>query len=97
MLSKKEYIFMLVALIFSFLGISFFCKIYTMKPALKEKLIVSYFVMILLKTIYDIIYKTGYKKIYKYSDSTNQKLRYLSFSMALMIVSFVFYFFIKKI
>ena len=54
-------------------------------------LIISFVTTSVIKSIYDIINKTGNQKMYIYSEETNQKLRYLAFSITTIVAIFYHY------
>jgi len=54
-------------------------------------LIISFVAMAVIKSIYDVINRTGNQKMYVYSDATNQKLRYLGVFVSVGVAIFYHY------
>jgi hypothetical protein len=60
--------------------------------SIQNLLIVSFVSMIFFKSIYDVINKTGYKKMYSFNDENlNQYLRYIVAIISLFIAIFYNY------
>lgn len=57
-----------------------------------ESLVISFISMATIKSLYDIKNRTGNKRMYVYSESTNQKLRYLAFVVILGVCILAHYF-----
>jgi len=88
MLTIKEYIFMTTILVCS-LTISFY--IFYNILDIEVVIIFALAIVGMSKTGYDIINKTGDKDIYVYTDSANQKLRYLVFIVTSIVALGVMY------
>ena len=76
MLSKKEYLFMFKSFLISFITIWSISKLLMIKINIMQIIFLSMFTMGVLKTIFDFIFKTGSKRVYKYSEKTNQYMRF---------------------
>lgn len=60
--------------------------------SLHKLLGISFISMAVVKSIYDIKNKTGNKKMYVYSEATNQKLRYVAFIVIFIVWVIAHYF-----
>ena len=89
MLTKNEHIFIILTWSICFVIYYFF--LLKDKINIHEGLIISFMIMGILKSIYDIKYKTGNQKMYIYSEKTNQILRYLVL-IVLLIFTFFYHF-----
>jgi hypothetical protein len=94
MLTIKEYIVLIVSYIIVFVTIWFLFKEFSIKANLSHIVVLSLLPTYTIKGLYDIINRTGYKKMYCFSEETNQKLRYLAFFVELGFAIFIFYGFI---
>jgi len=96
MTNGKQYLFMFL----SYLTI--FCINYLIFNKLKITIIwehlfiLSIFPTYVLKAIYDIVFRTGNKQMYIYSEKTNQKLRYLAFFIIFCFTTYLFYGYISS-
>jgi len=84
MIENREYFFIFI--IWVLLFAVYYFVIFTNLIGIHEALIISFVLTSFFKSIYDIKYKTGNQSMYIYSDKTNQKLRYLVFSVTLLFV-----------
>lgn len=91
MLTKKENFVLLISIIL--FGLLFAILLH--KVILFEDIVIlTLGISGVIKSIYDIKYRTGYKGFYSYSEETNQKFRYLVsiviVHMYILIVYFMF-------
>jgi len=84
----REYIIVFILWIFFFILYSIFLW---NDISVHHLLIISFVAMAVVKSIYDVINKTGNEKMYVYSDKTNQRLRYLSASISIGVTIFYHY------
>lgn len=81
--------------IFDFLMWILFFIVYSMflwnDISVHHLLIISFVVTSVIKSIYDVVNKTGNQKMYVYSEGTNQRLRYLSVFVSVGVAIFYHY------
>ena len=87
-MTKNEYKFIGIVWIILFLiyYVGFYKTI-----SFHESLIIGFVSMTVLKSVYDILYKTGYTSMYVYSEETNQRLRFLVLLIPTMVTIFYHY------
>jgi len=84
----REYIFILISWLTLLIGYSAFLWDIS---GLHELFIISFVSMVVFKSIYDVIYRTGAKNIYIYNDEKNQNLRYLVVIISSAVAVFYHY------
>jgi len=84
MLTKTEN-YIIIGLWFFFFCLYYF--IFKNENTIYKILVISFMMMSVFKSLYDIKYKTGYKDMYCYSEKTNQILRFFVFLVALIFAT----------
>lgn len=77
--------------IFVFIVVWFIFKAFEITASISNIVFLSIMPTFTIKGIFDIKYETGNPKFYAYSRETNQKLRYIAFSVTLLFAVFLFY------
>ncbi len=89
MLTLKEYSTIIINWFILFL--LYYFIFFNQKISIHEALIISAGVSSVISSVLNIKNRTGNTKMYIYSKKTNQKLRYMVFSVTLFIVAFYHY------
>ena len=89
-MTVKEHIFIITVWILLFIV---YFTIFSAEINIHENLIISFVSMAVLKSLYDIKNRTGSQKTYVYSEQTNQKLRYLAFTVVTIVATVYHYLF----
>ncbi len=89
-MSKKEYVFIFIVWIILFV-IYYYLLMKIHEITIHEGLIISFVTMTVIKSLYDIIFRTGSKNMYVYSDRVNQILRFVTMIILLLVASFYHY------
>ena len=84
----KEYIVIFILWIFFFIV---YCIFFWNDVSIHALLTISFVAMSVIKSIYDVVNRTGYQKMYVYSEETNQNLRYFATFIVISIAVFYHY------
>lgn len=87
-MTLREYIFDILMWILFFIVYSIFLW---NDISVHHLLVISFVLTSVIKSIYDVINKTGNQKMYAYSEETNQKLRYLVVFVTVGVAIFYHY------
>ncbi|PHR56139.1 MAG: hypothetical protein COA44_08570 [Arcobacter sp.] len=87
-MTLKEYIFIFISWAVLLVFYSMFLWDIS---GLHELFIISFVSTVVLKSIYDVVYKTGAKNMYIYDDRKNQNLRYLVVIISTFVTIFYHY------
>jgi len=81
-MTLKEHMFIIIVWILFFIV---YFTILGAEISIHEGLIISFVSMVFFKSLYDIKNRTGNQKMYVYNEQTNQKLRYLVFTVVTIV------------